>query len=46
MRSAPFVFNTPDGAALAPVPDRVALERGPSVNSSQRGGGKDTWVLW
>jgi uncharacterized circularly permuted ATP-grasp superfamily protein len=26
---------------------RVALDRGALVvNSSQRGGGKDTWVLW
>jgi uncharacterized circularly permuted ATP-grasp superfamily protein len=44
----PFVFLTPDGAAVAPGGlTRVALERGALVvNSSQRGGGKDTWVLW
>lgn len=44
----PFVFHTPDGAAVAPGGlTRVALERGALVvNSSQRGGGKDTWVLW
>ncbi|MBA3261677.1 MAG: circularly permuted type 2 ATP-grasp protein [Thermoleophilaceae bacterium] len=44
----PFVFLTPDAAAVAPGGlTRVALERGALVvNSSQRGGGKDTWVLW
>jgi uncharacterized circularly permuted ATP-grasp superfamily protein len=44
----PFVFLTPDGAAVAPGGlTRVALDRGALVvNSSQRGGGKDTWVLW
>ena len=44
----PFVFVGPDGAAVAPGGlTRVALERGALVvNSSQRGGGKDTWVLW
>jgi uncharacterized circularly permuted ATP-grasp superfamily protein len=44
----PFVFVTPDGAAVAPGGlTRVALDRGALVvNSSQRGGGKDTWVLW
>jgi uncharacterized circularly permuted ATP-grasp superfamily protein len=44
----PFVFVTPDDAAVAPGGlTRVALERGALVvNSSQRGGGKDTWVLW
>jgi uncharacterized circularly permuted ATP-grasp superfamily protein len=44
----PFVFLTADGAAAAPGGlTRVALERDALVvNSSQRGGGKDTWVLW
>jgi uncharacterized circularly permuted ATP-grasp superfamily protein len=44
----PFVFLTEDGAAVAPGGlTRVALDRGALVvNSSQRGGGKDTWVLW
>jgi len=44
----PFVFLTPDGAAVAPGGlTRVALDRGGLVvNSSHRGGGKDTWVLW
>ena len=44
----PFVFVGPDGAAVAPGGlTRVALDRGALVvNSSQRGGGKDTWVLW
>jgi carboxylate-amine ligase len=44
----PFVFLTADGAAVAPGGlTRVALDRGALVvNSSQRGGGKDTWVLW
>jgi uncharacterized circularly permuted ATP-grasp superfamily protein len=44
----PFVFLTGDGAAVAPGGlTRVALDRGALVvNSSQRGGGKDTWVLW
>jgi carboxylate-amine ligase len=44
----PFVFLTADGAAAAPGGlTRVALDRGALVvNSSQRGGGKDTWVLW
>jgi uncharacterized circularly permuted ATP-grasp superfamily protein len=44
----PFVFLTPDGAAVAPGGlTRVALDGGALVvNSSQRGGGKDTWVLW
>ena len=44
----PFVFVTPDGAAAAPGGlTRVALERDALVvNSSQDGGGKDTWVLW
>jgi carboxylate-amine ligase len=43
-----FVFVGPDGPAVAPGGlTRVALERGALVvNSSQRGGGKDTWVLW
>ena len=44
----PFVFLTDAGAAVAPGGlTRVALDRGALVvNSSQRGGGKDTWVLW
>jgi uncharacterized circularly permuted ATP-grasp superfamily protein len=44
----PFVFLAADGAAVAPGGlTRVALDRGALVvNSSQRGGGKDTWVLW
>jgi uncharacterized circularly permuted ATP-grasp superfamily protein len=44
----PFVFVGPDSAAVAPGGlTRVALDRGALVvNSSQRGGGKDTWVLW
>jgi uncharacterized circularly permuted ATP-grasp superfamily protein len=44
----PFVFVTPGGAAVAPGGlTRVALDRGALVvNSSQHGGGKDTWVLW
>jgi carboxylate-amine ligase len=44
----PFVFLTADDATVAPGGlTRVALERGALVvNSSQRGGGKDTWVLW
>jgi carboxylate-amine ligase len=44
----PFAFSAPDGAAVAPGGlTRVALERDALVvNSSQRGGGKDTWVLW
>jgi carboxylate-amine ligase len=44
----PFVFLTDTGAAVAPGGlTRVALDRGALVvNSSQRGGGKDTWVLW
>jgi carboxylate-amine ligase len=44
----PFVFLTPGGASVVPGGlTRVALDRGALVvNSSQRGGGKDTWVLW
>jgi carboxylate-amine ligase len=44
----PFVFLTPAGASVVPGGlTRVALDRGALVvNSSQRGGGKDTWVLW
>jgi uncharacterized circularly permuted ATP-grasp superfamily protein len=44
----PFVFLMEDDAAVAPGGlTRVALDRGALVvNSSQRGGGKDTWVLW
>jgi uncharacterized circularly permuted ATP-grasp superfamily protein len=44
----PFVFLTDDDAAVVPGGlTRVALDRGALVvNSSQRGGGKDTWVLW
>jgi uncharacterized circularly permuted ATP-grasp superfamily protein len=44
----PFVFVEPGGAAVARGGlTRVALDRGTLVvNSSQRGGGKDTWVLW
>jgi uncharacterized circularly permuted ATP-grasp superfamily protein len=44
----PFVFLAADAAAVAPGGlTRVALDRGALVvNSSQRGGGKDTWVLW
>jgi uncharacterized circularly permuted ATP-grasp superfamily protein len=43
----PFVFMTPDGGRVLPGGlTRVALDRGALVvNSSQRGGGKDTWVL-
>ena len=44
----PFVYLTPEGAEVLPGGlTRVALDRGALVvNSSQRGGGKDTWVLW
>jgi uncharacterized circularly permuted ATP-grasp superfamily protein len=44
----PFVFLAPDGGSVAPGGlTRVALERDALVvNSSQQGGGKDTWVLW
>lgn len=44
----PFVFLTPGAASVVPGGlTRVALDRGALVvNSSQRGGGKDTWVLW
>jgi uncharacterized circularly permuted ATP-grasp superfamily protein len=44
----PFVFLAAGGAAVAPGGlTRVALDRDALVvNSSQRGGGKDTWVLW
>ena len=43
----PFVFLSPAGAEVADGGlTRVALERDALVvNSSQRGGGKDTWVL-
>ena len=43
----PFVFQSPGGAEVAPgALTRVALERDALVvNSSQRGGAKDTWVL-
>jgi uncharacterized circularly permuted ATP-grasp superfamily protein len=43
----PFVFMTPAGARVLPGGlTRVALDCGALVvNSSQRGGGKDTWVL-
>jgi uncharacterized circularly permuted ATP-grasp superfamily protein len=43
----PFVFLSPAGAEVAPGGlTRVALERAALVvNSSQRGGIKDTWVL-
>ncbi len=43
----PFVFLTPAGAEVAPGGlTRVALDRDALVvNSSQRGGIKDTWVL-
>jgi carboxylate-amine ligase len=44
----PFAFVAPDGVSVAPGGlTRVALDHGALiVNSSQRGGGKDTWVLW
>jgi uncharacterized circularly permuted ATP-grasp superfamily protein len=43
----PFVYSTPDGAkVLAGGLTRVALDAGALVvNSSQNGGGKDTWML-
>jgi len=43
----PFAFATPDGVTVpAGGLTRVALEEGSMVvNSSQDGGGKDTWVL-
>ena len=43
----PFVFLTQGSATVPPGGlTRVALEAGALVvNSSQRGGGKDTWVL-
>ena len=43
----PFAFATPDGVTVpAGGLTRVALEEGALVvNSSQDGGGKDTWVL-
>jgi uncharacterized circularly permuted ATP-grasp superfamily protein len=43
----PFVFLTPEDTEVAPGGlTRVALERDALVvNSSQRGGAKDTWVL-
>jgi carboxylate-amine ligase len=43
----PFVFLTGDEAhVVAGGLTRVALDRGALVvNSSQRGGGKDTWVM-
>jgi uncharacterized circularly permuted ATP-grasp superfamily protein len=43
----PFVFLADDEASVVPGGlTRVALERGALVvNSSQRGGGKDTWVM-
>ena len=44
----PFAYLTPAGAEVLPGGlTRVALDRGALVvNSSLRGGGKDTWVLW
>jgi uncharacterized circularly permuted ATP-grasp superfamily protein len=44
----PFAYLTPDGAEVLPGGlTRVALDPGALVvNSSQAGGGKDTWVLW
>jgi uncharacterized circularly permuted ATP-grasp superfamily protein len=43
----PFVFLSPEGAAVAQGGlTRVAFDRGSLVvNSSQNGGGKDTWVM-
>jgi uncharacterized circularly permuted ATP-grasp superfamily protein len=43
----PFVFITEDGASVLPGGlTRVALKAGDTVvNSSQHGGGKDTWVM-
>jgi uncharacterized circularly permuted ATP-grasp superfamily protein len=43
----PFVFLAGDEARVVPGGlTRVALDRGALVvNSSQRGGGKDTWVM-